>query len=119
MDTDGSKILDDDTAYEVMQEYKRARKKGVSGPEIAEFVLKSMQEELSDSDEGPVIYLVLAYLLCRDRLSAPNIYKRAIEIIKNEEGLDRWRESGASCLSERQKILDSLLKTIKSHYETC
>lgn len=108
-----SKILEDDTGYEVEQEYRQACADGLIGTDAANKVLESMQKELEDVDEGPIIYLVLAYLLHCDNQQVPKIRDRAIDILSREEGLDRWMESSPKLLSERKSTLNALLVELK------
>lgn len=112
-----TKILDDDTAYEVAHEYRLAREEGLSPELAASQVLKTMDDALSDLDEGPVVYLVLAYLLHQDGSIVPSIRDHAISIIVDGIGLDRWKEVGETHLNERKLVLNALLMELENNHE--
>jgi hypothetical protein len=73
-----------------------------------------ISEVLEDEDEGPIVYLALASLLVDQGISDSLIIKRAISIIANREGLERWREAGDEALEERLEVYSALAKKLES-----
>lgn len=111
-DTD---ILDDDIAMDVQSEFSDLIDEGYSVKEATKQILQSYEEELEDEDDGSIIYLTLALLqLEQDEVEA-KIKKKALDIIEEGLGLDRWEEAGEEVYQERLAVLSGLKERLLRH----
>jgi hypothetical protein len=74
----------------------------------AERFIAGHPDLISDTDDGPIIYLALAVLLAQQGITNHLIIDRARQIIKNKEGLGRWLDEGGVVLLRRQQLYDSI-----------
>lgn len=115
MGTWGSSLFEDDLAADIQVSFESAVERGQSPEKAAQEVLQAYSEVLDDADEGPVVYLSLASLLTDSGVSEHGAISRALKIIGNDEGLERWSEAGEDALRARRAVYDQLRKRIGSN----
>jgi hypothetical protein len=112
MGTWGNKLFDDDVACDVRDEFIRLLTEGKSGPEATDFMLGRWKETLADTDEGPVFWLALASTQHKYGRLESRVKDKAMTVLDQQLGLDRWREIGAHAVRGRvnqlQKVRDQL-----------
>jgi len=114
MGTWGAGLLDDDLAADVQATFEEAVEAGASPVNAADRALREFRELAADLDEGPVLWLALASLLLDHGVGRHPALDRAREIIRNGEGLDRWRESGDEALAERRAVYGDLAARLEA-----
>ncbi|OUC97771.1 hypothetical protein CA984_09605 [Streptosporangium minutum] len=91
----GVALFSDDTACDVRDAYRELIEDGVEDEEAVRRVLDGFGDALVDPDEGPVVWLALAWTQSKvGRLDA-TVRDRALGVIERGEGLERWQEEGS------------------------
>jgi hypothetical protein len=104
MGTWSAEIFGDDVAMDVRGEFEALIDRRVRPAVAADRVARQFRAEVSDPDDGPVVYLALASLLVDSGISDHPILDRAKSIIERGEGLDRWRDAGIEAFEERLQV---------------
>ncbi|MFF5213495.1 hypothetical protein [Streptosporangium sp. NPDC000396] len=100
----GVALFSDDTACDVRDTYRELIEDGVEDEEATRRVLNEFGDALVDPDEGPVIWLALAWTQSKiGRLDAM-VRDKALTLIERGEGLELWQEQGAKALAGRQAV---------------
>lgn len=110
----GEGILSDDTVRDVHDDYFDFFNRGDSPEEIRKKILAKYSEDLTDQDEGPLIWLAIAKAQWDCAHLEPVVYSKVREIVQNSLGLDRWAEQGERLLLRRKKALAQFLKQLES-----
>lgn len=110
----GNKLFDDDTACDVRDEYIRLLAEGHSGPAATDLLLERWNETIKDSDEGPVFWLGLAVTQHKHGRLEPRIKDRALAVLDQKLGLDRWREIGSHAVKGRLNQLEKVRVRLQS-----
>lgn len=105
-------VLSDDFALDVYDTFLEDYNSGKDPRSIRKTVEAAYAEALDDPDDGPVFWLALACVEWECGLLEKDVLGRVTRIIKSGKGLDRWKESGAAALKERQKVLREFLGKI-------
>lgn len=114
MGTWGSGLFSDDIACDVKEYYMKCLREDMSADEAEASAVSYFSEELSDSDDGPVVVLALADTAWRVGRLSEKLKKAAIVIIDSGEGLERWKEAGTQLLKKRQDVLQKLKERLLS-----
>jgi hypothetical protein len=104
----GNKLFDDDTACDVRDDYVRLLSEGHAGPAATDLLSDRWQDSLADEDEGPVFWLALAVTQHKYGRLEARVKERALAVLDQDLGLERWREIGAHSLRGRQKQLEKV-----------
>lgn len=110
----GNKLFDDDMACDVRDEYIRLLAEGHSGPAATDLLLERWKETITDSDEGAVFWLALAVTQHKHGRLEPRIKDRALAVLDQKLGLDRWREIGAHSVKGRLNQLEKVRVRLQS-----
>ena len=108
MGTWGAGLFDDDISMDVQAEFEASIEEGMSIKEATKLILASFEEVLTDDDESPIVYLTIAALQLDKGSVQKRIKKRALDIIKSGEGLERWKEARGQDRDIRLNILHDL-----------
>jgi hypothetical protein len=101
----GVALFSDDTACDVRDAYRELVEDGIEGEEATRRLLNEFAGTIDDPDDGPVVWLALAWTQSKiGRLDAV-VRDRALAIIERGEGLPRWEEAGAKALAGRRAVL--------------
>lgn len=114
MGTWGPGLFSDDIACDVKEYYMKCLREDMSAEEAEASAVSYFSEELSDSDDGPVVVLALADTAWRVGRLSEKLKKAAIVIIDNGEGLERWKEAGTQLLKKRQDVFQKLKERLLS-----
>jgi hypothetical protein len=104
----------DDDAQDARYAYKQLLSQGLDDKAASDQFLKDWKESLKDSDEGPLIWMVLAETQWKLGRLEDRVRDKAIRIIDDGSSLDRWREGGEKMVARRQKVLDALKEQLLS-----
>lgn len=104
----GPGLFSDDIACDVKEYYMNCLREDMSADEAEASAVSYFSEELSDSDDGPVVVLALADTAWRVGRLSEKLKKAAIGIIDTGEGLERWEAEGKQLLKKRQAVLVKL-----------
>lgn len=107
----GVGLFSDDTACDVRDDYRQAITEGLSDELATEQVLTRQREALEDPDEGPVVWLALAATAWRLGRLDEATKDKALEIIAQRAGFERWDEQGLR--RKREAVLDKLAETLR------
>ena len=110
----GNKLFDDDTACDVRDEYIRLLAEGHSGPAATDLLLDRWKEGVKDSDEGPVFWLALAVTQHNHGRLESCVKDRALVVLDQKLGLDRWREIGSHAVKGRLNQLEKVRVQLQS-----
>jgi hypothetical protein len=108
MGTWGAGLFDDDVASDTRGEFESCLEAGMAPSAAAHAALQALSEEAADPDDGPVVYLALASLLLDLGVSRHPAVARAAQIVREGEGLERWRDAGPEALAEREAVYAEL-----------
>jgi hypothetical protein len=108
MGADGPGLFSDDVAMDVRDAYREAIADGTTD-EVAEArILEEFADALEDEDDGPVVWLALAFTESKlGRLSAL-ARDRALDVIDSGTNLARWQEAGDRAVQRRAAALDKV-----------
>ena len=98
-------ILGDDFASDVYGQFVEAYNDGKELQAIRCELEAKYENELIDSDEGPIFWLALAKAQWECGSLDSDVLARVGEIVKKELGLDRWREGTVRELEKRKLVL--------------
>jgi hypothetical protein len=110
----GNKLFDDDTACDVRDEYVRLLGEGHAGAAATDLILDRWKDAVADSDDGPVFWLALAATQHKYGRLESRVMSRAMAVLDQGLGLDRWREIGAHAVRGRQRQLEKVRRQLLS-----
>ncbi|MGH7143833.1 MAG: hypothetical protein ACRD4Q_05025 [Candidatus Acidiferrales bacterium] len=102
----------DDLSKDVFGDFKDFLKTTPDVEKASEHILKKYARTLKESDEGPLIWLALAYMQWSYGTVQATVMSRVREIVTSGIGLERWREAGPAALAKRTTALKKFLKHI-------
>lgn len=102
----GYGIFDDDDAADVRDDWIEHYKFTASSSRATEAVLKEHGSLINDEDIGPVIILALALTLWKHGCLTEEWRDKALRVIDDGLGLDRWKEQGPKEVAKHQKHRD-------------
>lgn len=106
----GTAIFSDDLACDVRDDYKYLLGEGYDNDKAIEILMKDYNELLNDPDDCPVFWLALATTQWKLGRLRDDIKRKAIEIIENNNDLNRWRWADNVKLKEKRRIVLEKLK---------
>jgi len=98
-------LFDEDIAADVRATFENAWATGKLVPDITRDILTEYEGALDDTDDGPQIILALAVLQLEHDVLQSDIRDRALAVIHNDEGIERWAVAGAETLVGRRQVL--------------
>lgn len=102
----GYGIFDDDDAADVRDDWIEHYKFTASSAKATEAVLKEHGSLINDEDIGPVIVVALALTLWKHGCLTDEWRNKALRVIDDGLGLDRWKEQGPKEVAKHQKHRD-------------
>lgn len=102
----GYGIFDDDDAADVRDDWIEHYKFTASSSKATEAALKERGSQIDDEDIGPVIVVALALTLWKHGCMTDEWRDRALTVIDQGLGLDRWKEQGPKEVAKHQKHRD-------------
>ncbi len=115
MGTWGASINGNDTAQDLIEEYKNVFSfydVDTAVKKIDQYV-RTMFDE-SDEDEWCGYYYSLAQFMWKKGILTDEIRQKAIEMVDSDFGMAGWIEAGKSAEKERRKVLEKFKATIAS-----
>lgn len=97
--------MGDSCSPRTCQPWSSSAEDGADDGDATRQVLDSYADVLGDQDDGPVVWLALAFAQSKIGRLDPAVAARALEIIDSGEGMNRWREQGASATARRELAL--------------
>ena len=118
MGTWGPKLYEDDMAEDIKDEYEELLEKGVSNKEAIEHICQMYKEEIEDSDEKTIFWIVLADVLYKHKNLTKLVKEKALKEIELGEDLKRWKnEASKEDYITRKKELEELRKKLDAYEE--
>ncbi|MCU0829588.1 MAG: hypothetical protein MUE52_19940 [Tabrizicola sp.] len=110
MGTWGVGLFSDDTACDVRDDYRQAISEGLEPEAARDRVLERFAGTLSDPDEAPLVWLALAATAWKMGRLDDATRDRALNVIAQREGMERWEEAGLGekRAAELAKLSDQL-----------
>lgn len=102
----GYGIFDDDDAADVRDDWIEHYKFTASSAKATEAVLKEHGSLIDDEDIGPVIVVALALTLWKHGCLTDEWRNKALRVIDDGLGLDRWKEQGPKEVAKHQTHRD-------------
>lgn len=107
-------MFEDDVALDVKDTFDEAITNGETLAAATRAVLEEFEDSLDDDDDGPIITLALAALQWERGKPQEKLKKKALAIIAEGRGLERWEDAGAAELAERRQALEALKTMLES-----
>ena len=118
MGTWGPKLYEDDLAEDIKNEYEELLEKGKNNRDAIEDIYQIYKEEIEDSDEKSVFWMVLADILYKNKNLTEFVKEKALKEIELGENLERWKnEASEEDYIIRKKEIDKLKKKLNSYQE--
>ena len=118
MGTWGPKLYEDDLAEDIKNEYEELLEKGKNNKEAIEDIYQIYKEEIEDSEEKSVFWMVLADILYKNKNLTEFIKEKALKEIELGENLERWKnEASEEDYIIRKKEIEKLKKKLVSYQE--
>lgn len=119
MGTWGPKLYEDDLAEDIKNEYEELLEKGKNNKEAIEDICQIYKEEIEDSDEKSVFWMVLADILYKHKNLTEFVKEKALKEIELGKNLERWKNEGSEeDYIIRKKEIEKLRKKLVS-YQDC
>lgn len=112
MGASGAGVFASDTAQDVREEWVGFFRDTQSAKKATDRVLRSCRSELKDSDDGPIVWLVLAALQMKYGCLEARVKKAALDVIDGGKGLDLWAEQGGKTLAARKATYAAMRKQL-------
>ena len=110
----GHGIRQDDLVQDVIDDFRGLLKDGLSIADATSTIESKYAASLKDEDERPLVYLALADVQWTYGALDSAVLGRVRSDIESEAGLARWRETSASDLAKRRKILRRFLDKLET-----
>ena len=118
MGTWGPKLYEDDLAEDIKNEYEELLEKGKNNKEAIEDIYQIYKEEIEDSEEKSVFWMVLADILYKNKNLTKFVKEKALKEIELGENLERWKnEASEEDYIIRKKEIEKLKKKLDSYQE--
>lgn len=118
MGTWGPKLYEDDLAEDIKNEYEELLEKGKNNKEAIEDICQIYKEEIEDSDEKSVFWMVLADILYKHKNLTEFVKEKALKEIELGKNLERWKNEGSEKdYIIRKKEIEKLRKKLDSYQE--
>jgi hypothetical protein len=113
MGSSGTGLFADDTAMDVRSTYREVLEDGGTDEEAQQAVLDEFNEALYDIEEGPVIWLALAYTQSKLGRLNRKVRDRALAVIASGQDLERWKDVGERAVRQRAAVLDKIRRQLE------
>ena len=100
-------MLSDDLALDVRSDYKELLEDNVPDEEATRRVLERYSDSAADPDEGPVVWLTLAFTQSKLGRLDQTVRDRALQVLDLGEGLHLW-EDDPKLLKRRRAALEKV-----------
>lgn len=107
-------IFDDDIALDLKYQFEDALAEGLSVGDATKSILESEDYSIDDPDDTPVICLALAALQLEHGALEPAIRDKALAVIDEEQGRDRWDEEPGGWAKRKAALLEFREKLAKA-----
>lgn len=102
----GVQLFSDDVACDIRDAYRELIEDGVDDDEATRRVLDANVETFADEEDGPVAWLALAMTQSKIGRLAPQVRKKALQVIDSGADLERW--DNPNDLARRRAVLDGV-----------
>jgi hypothetical protein len=109
----GTGITADDTVADVVDHVVERMKRGEELAAACSDAERTFHADLSDPDDGPLVWLALAHVQWKYGALAPHVLERVRLDMSNGQGLERWRDD-PKLLTQRRAALVRFLSKIES-----
>ena len=100
------RLMDDDGARDIIDEYKILMGYGIEAEKAYELVYNYFYKDYEGQDDEDVFWLAVALYQWENGILREDVKEKAIASIDNEEYLGRWKESGEKVYQKRKAALD-------------
>ncbi|MDD2376321.1 MAG: hypothetical protein PHD15_02345 [Clostridia bacterium] len=112
----GVKIYQDDVALDVKEKYIDLLKRGKSNKSATDKIIKENEDIIKDEEDAPVFWFSLANIQWDYGILLPQVKEKAIEYIKSETNLEKWKEEVTEKdYIKRKKVLEELESKLNSN----
>lgn len=108
----GTGIFEADIAMDVREDYNNALKYSANDDEALEIFINEYKNELSDSDDGPVVWLALAKIMWKSGWLNDFVKEKAVQAVKDD--LKNWEIYSEKDYRNRKKNLDKFIAQLMS-----
>jgi len=77
-------------------------------------VLTRFNEHLKDVDDGPTVWIALAYLQLEQGSVQKPVRSQVLRLIRTGDAMHRWEDADPDEVLERRSILDNLAAQLES-----
>ena len=106
----GTELFDDDLALDIKADCEASIENGDDTGSVASSLRLSYLSDGDPFDDRPVVVMVLASLLLDRGIRAHPILVEALDIVRIQDGLERWRlEASPEDVEQRRRVYDHLL----------
>ena len=100
------RLMDDDGARDIIDEYKILMGYGVEEQKAYEVIYDNFYKDYEGQDDEDVFWLAIALYQWKNGILREDVKEKAIASIGNEEYLERWKESGEKVYQKRKVALE-------------
>ncbi len=104
----GPKLYQDDLALDVTDQFKDLLRRGLTSEEITDDLICTNAFAISDEDDGPIFWFVLADIQWQYGRLLPKVKDKAIELIDSGVNQNRWLLENPKEAKIRSKVLEEL-----------
>ena len=101
-----TRIMDDDGARDIIDEYKILMGYGVEEQKAYEVIYDNFYKDYEGQDDEDVFWLAIALYQWKNGILREDVKEKAIASIDNQEYLERWKESGEKVYQKRKETLE-------------
>lgn len=105
-------IFASDLALEIKSEFMELRGVGADVPACTTHVISRYRDLLSDPNDGPVIFLILAALQLREGHLQPTFRDAAVDLIESGEALRAYQAVEPNLRADRKSLLGAFLASL-------
>lgn len=98
-------LFADYVALNVRNDYRALIECGADDNEATRSILDSYANAVSDPDDGPLVWLALAFTQSKVGRLDRTVADRALQIIDNGDGMTRWKRQGGAATARRDSEL--------------
>jgi hypothetical protein len=111
--SDGVGLFDDDVACDVRAMYRQLLEDGVADSDVESGVLEAFAEALDDPDDGPAVWLALAWSQSKLGRLDERVLNEAIAVLDTGADLRRWSEAGPHVVRRREAVLTKVRRQLE------
>lgn len=110
----GTSLYANDSASDIRGDYVDKLKRGKTNEEATKELIDANRDIMGDIDEEPLFWFALADTQWNYGRLLPEIKKKALFYLSQDEELERWKESGEKQLNAWKKTLETLKVKLES-----